>query len=527
MMALDRMATQALLRKLKEAPIGLERRREAQETPGSANGKGSSKAQARQNQLRTIPERLSDLYKANQTILSMWLKHGLDAGFSVLLMVVLFFLNVEMAVVSLLPLIPIAIEALWVAPKRRKSAAAAFKKNRETQLVLTEYLIQAETIQSLYAEEFWNRNVLQKINQTMRSGFGERFERTGAGNVQGFFGNLGSVLALFVGAHEVLEGKISFGAYLAISMLSRQVVAGCQKFLTASGEYQEATETVKVFRELAVEEETSRLQQGQTFYLEQANGELRLVNLHYRYDTDLPWVLSGLSCTVPAGLKIVLVGRSGSGKTTLIRLLQRFYQPSQGYICLDNINLLNLDLEGLRQCIGVVPQKPVLFSGTLYDNLVMGNPLANLGDILDVLKLVELDEEIMAHPKGLEAEVFPFGSNYSGGQAARLALARVLLKQPSVLVLDEALSQVEPALQVRIYQRILQLYHDKTVILVTDSLPIHQQVDAIVVMHEGRLVEAGTYRDLVQANGLYCKLFQPPPLVAATPSSSAPGASPA
>lgn len=511
---LDQIAIRVVLKKLRDAPIGLDRRKERTEKGDGKGGDnkeptGVSRSQALQNQLRMIPERFSELFKANQTIVSMLLMHVMDAIFSIILMVVLCLLSFDMAVVSLLPLIPIGIEALVTGPKRKKAAAASFKKQRENQLVLTEYLIQSETLQSIYAETFWERNILRRIQDTMREGFAERTQRIGTGNIQGFFGNLGSILALFVGAHEVLEGQISFGVYLAVNMLGRQVVTGTQKFLGAIAEFQEATETTRSFQELFAKEEATQKVQGQTFYMEQVSGELRLVNVHFRYEENLPWILKGVTFTIPAGQKIVLAGRSGSGKTTLLRLLQRFYMPNQGYICLDGINIANMDLESLRQCVGVVNQKPTLFSGTVYENLVMGNPMADLGDVIDILQVVEMEEEIMNQATGLESEVFPFGSNFSGGQTARLALARVLLKQPSLLVMDECLSQVEPAMQAKIYDRLWEWYQKATCLFVTDYLPVHQRADCIIVMHEGQIVEAGSYAELVKANGIYCKLFQP------------------
>lgn len=505
---MDRITARALLKKLMDAPIGLDRRKETQKDEKSGD-KNAPKGQLRKNQLRIIPERFADLFKTNQTIVSMFLMNGPDAIFSVILMVVLIILSPTLAIVSLFPLLPIGIEALVTGPKRKKAAAQSSKEHRDIQLLLTEYLIQAETLQAVYAEEFWKKNVFQKIQTTLKNGFQTRFERIGSGNLQGFFGNVGSVATLFIGAHEVLEGKITFGVYLAVNMLGRQVISSAQKFLSAAGEFQEAMDNVKTFQDLFAADEGFRTKNQQTFYLEQAAGDIRVVNVHFRYEGNLPWVLKGMSLHIPAGQKIVLVGPSGSGKTTILRLLQRIFTPNQRYLCLDGINTVDMDLESLRQCIGVVSQKPTLFSGTIYDNLVMGNPLANMSDILDTLQLVGMEEEIMHNPKGLEAEVYPMGANFSGGQSARLALARVLLKKPSVLILDESLSQVEPALQAQIYDRIWTQYKNATCIFVTDYMPIHQRADGILVIQDGQLVEVGTYNELMKANGLYCKLFQP------------------
>lgn len=512
MKQLDQMAMKAVLHKLRDAPIGLDRRREQTENENNdekAKAQNQSRAQKLQNQLRLIPERFADLFKANQTIVSLFLIHLPDAIFSIALMAVLFLLSPVMAAVSLMPLIPIAIESLITNPRRKKAATENYKKQREHQLMLTEYLIHSETLQSVYAESFWEKHVLKRIQDSMRDGFSERLQRVGTGNIQGFFANLGAVLALFVGAHEVLEGDITFGVYLAVNMLGRQVVSGIQKVLGAVADFQEAREVTRDFQHLFKEEETVNKVFGQSFFMESVSGEIRMVNVHFRYDAHLPEVLKGLTLTIAPGQKVVLAGRSGSGKTTFLRLLQRFYNPTHGYICLDGINVLNMNLESLRQCVGVATQKPTLFSGTVFENLVMGNPLADLGDVIDMLQLVEMEEEIMNQPKGLETEVFPFGANFSGGQTARLALARLLLKNPSILCLDECLSQVDPSHQAKIYDNIWKKYSRQTCLLVTDYMPVHQRADLILVLHQGHIVEAGTYNELVQAGGLYARMYQP------------------
>jgi ATP-binding cassette subfamily B protein len=174
---------------------------------------------------------------------------------------------------------------------------------------------------------------------------------------------------------------------------------------------------------------------------------------------------------------------------------------------LDNFNVANIELDDLRKQVGVALQKPFLYAGTIKENISLGQPSAPMREITEVATMAQLDQFLLKTPKGFDSPVTSMGNNLSGGQAARIALARVLLRKPSVLILDEALASLDQSLTGSIFSLLLEKYKKSTCIFVSDYLPLHVQSDQIIVMHEGEIVEQGTYNELVNARAYYYHLL--------------------
>lgn len=219
-------------------------------------------------------------------------------------------------------------------------------------------------------------------------------------------------------------------------------------------------------------------------------------------------MLDRVNFHIKSGQKVIITGRSGSGKTTLLRLLQRLYDPTEGYIKVDDYNLSDIELRSLREQLGVVIQKPALFHGTIRDNVALGRPESTFKEIVEASNLAELDNFLLDKKEGFDYPVLHKGVNLSGGQQARVAMARVFLKKPSILVLDEALNALEPTMKASILQKLWMGYRDKTCLFVTDFLPAHQKADLIIVLNEGRVVEQGTFKELMQNKSYYYYLHR-------------------
>lgn len=454
---------------------------------------------------RNFTERYNELTKMNQSVTSMLLVTSMDVLFSLIVVAFLLLLHPMMGTISLASLVPIVISAFWSSPRVKARALANAQDQRVCQLKLGEALQNAETIKSLSADRLLDWKLSQLMDEAQEKNFGSRLDRVGSGQIMGFFAGLGAIVTLYFGAHAVLQNEISYGVYMAINMMSRNVVGSVQRFMQAIVQFQEATDTFAQFRTLLGEEgETQR--QGQGLHLESVQGRLSAKDVYFRYQPEGRWVLDGLSVDIEPGQKVVLAGRSGAGKTTFIRLLQRLYDPTSGYLCLDGLNTREFDLGSLRQHISVALQRPALFSGSVRENIMLGNPTASNRELLEAIAMADLEEFLLRLPKGLDGEIQPMGANLSGGQAAGLALARVFLREPDILVLDEALTHLEPAAVARIFDRILEKYRQKTCLFVSDVAAIHQRADRILVLHEGQLVEDGTYDELMRLQGYYYHL---------------------
>jgi ATP-binding cassette subfamily B protein len=219
----------------------------------------------------------------------------------------------------------------------------------------------------------------------------------------------------------------------------------------------------------------------------EGRGELRLEGVHFAHEQRAGAVLSDVDACIPAGLKVAISGASGVGKSTLIDLLQRFYDPDQGRILLDGVDLRELDLFALRRCIAVVSQDIVLFRGTLAENLGYSAPDASREALEQVARLARLDSLIESLPLGLDNPLGERGQQLSGGQKQRIAIARALLQDPLILVLDEATSAVDEATEREVIAAIDQLFAGRTRILISHRPSTLAQADIAFRLEHGQL----------------------------------------
>jgi len=203
-----------------------------------------------------------------------------------------------------------------------------------------------------------------------------------------------------------------------------------------------------------------------------------------------------------------VVGQSGSGKSTLMKLLPRLYKPTEGRILIDHYDIDKVELYSLRRQIGIVPQDPLLFSGTIADNISLTNPDATSDAIVEAARLAEAHDFIMEMPAGYSSDVGERGASLSGGQRQRMAIARTLLSNPKLLVLDEATSALDYDTERRVCDNLLENLHDRTVFFITHRLSTIRRANMIVMLHQGAIVETGTHDELMALKGRYYALYR-------------------
>jgi ATP-binding cassette subfamily B protein len=237
------------------------------------------------------------------------------------------------------------------------------------------------------------------------------------------------------------------------------------------------------------------------------NRTIKFNHVNFSYNTDRN-ILSDISFTVPSGQKIAIVGPSGSGKSTIARLLFRFYDVDDGSITIDNLDIRDISQESLRQIIGIVPQDTVLFNNSIYYNIAYGNPGASEDDIIKVADMSHLTDFINSLPNGYKTLVGERGLKVSGGEKQRIAIARMLLKNPSIMVFDEATSSLDSSAEQTIVQSIRDISSNRTSVVIAHRLSTIIDADTIIVLRHGKVVEMGSHQELLSKNGIYQRLWE-------------------
>ncbi|WP_439531927.1 ABC transporter ATP-binding protein [Marinobacter adhaerens] len=318
---------------------------------------------------------------------------------------------------------------------------------------------------------------------------------------------LAGFLATFtVGGMMALEGNLNVGAYGVLVFLTQRLLWPLTGLAEVIDLFERAMASTRRILDLLAEPVHVRDEGGKAL-AEPVKGDVELDKVSFHYPSSGAGIRD-ISLTVPAGNTLALVGATGSGKSTLIKLLLRFYDPSNGQIRIDGQPIRDLSLQSLRGAIGLVSQDVYLFEGTIRENLAYGNPAASDTEIIDAAKTAEAWSFIEALPEGLNTLVGERGVRLSGGQRQRLSLARALLKNPPILVLDEATSAVDNETEAAIQRSLKRIGHNRTVIMIAHRLSTIVDADSIAVIEGGKVLEQGTHRELLDQDGAYANQWR-------------------
>ncbi|PPI83915.1 ABC transporter [Marinobacter maroccanus] len=318
---------------------------------------------------------------------------------------------------------------------------------------------------------------------------------------------LAGFLATFtVGGMMALEGSLNVGAYGVLVFLTQRLLWPLTGLAEVIDLFERAMASTRRILDLLAEPVHVRDEGGKALQ-EPVKGDVELEKVSFHYPSSGAGIRD-ISLTVPAGNTLALVGATGSGKSTLIKLLLRFYDPSNGEIRIDGQPIRDLSLKSLRSAIGLVSQDVYLFEGTIRENLAYGNPAASDAEITEAAKTAEAWSFIEALPEGLDTPVGERGVRLSGGQRQRLSLARALLKNPPILVLDEATSAVDNETEAAIQRSLKRIGHNRTVIMIAHRLSTIVDADSIAVIEGGKVLEQGTHRELLDQDGAYANQWR-------------------
>lgn len=385
------------------------------------------------------------------------------------------------------------------------------EKQMEDNAQVTSYLVETlngiETVKAFHAEDKAQAKTDKLFVKLLKSVFKGGIIMNAQQTLTSAISTIGGTVILWVGVVNVLDGNMTLGSLITFNALLAYFLDPVKNLINLQPTMQTAIVAAERLAEILDLELEKTQNESRTLAPESLNLPIRIENLDFRYGTR-KLVLENINMTINAGEKIALVGESGSGKTTLSKLLMNFYPWEKGEIFIGDYNLKDINLEALRNRIAYISQDIFLFSGTIKENLELGNEDATMADIIEACRLSKADEFINNMPLRYETMLEENGANLSGGQKQRLAIARALLKKPDILIMDEATSNLDSITEKAIEKTINSLSRNITTIIIAHRLSTIMRCDKIFVMDQGKFIEQGTHRELIARKGRYYDLWK-------------------
>ncbi len=453
-----------------------------------------------------LGSRIDELEKIREFLTGQALSTILDAIFSVIYILVMFLYSSLLTLIALI-VVPIQIAiTLLGAPLFRRQFRQAAEDNSKTKSHLVEVITSIQTVKSQNIETISRWKWQQLYSKYITRSFERTVSGTLIGQISQVLQKISQLLVLWVGATLVLKGQLTLGQLIAFRIISSYVTQPLLRLSTIWQNIQELRVSFERLGDVIDTPQESDALDKQKISMPPVEGKVSFEDVTFSFAKNNSNVLDNVNFDIQKGQFIGIVGESGSGKSTLMKLLSRLYSPNNGKVKIDGYDIDKVELYSLRRQIGIVPQDPILFSGTVMENIALTQSEASNDEIIKAAKLAEAHDFIMNLPNGYSSEVGERGSSLSGGQRQRIAIARTLLNKPRILILDEATSALDYNTERKLCDNLIRSLKNNTVFFITHRLSTIKNSDSIIVMHNGKLDEMGSHKQLMDNKGRYYAL---------------------
>ncbi len=455
-----------------------------------------------------LGSRVAELEKIRNFLTGQALTTILDSVFSIIYIIIMFIYSWLLSIVAL-TVVPVQIIITFIgAPLIRKQIRDIAQENAKTQSHLVEVLTGVQTVKAQNVENISRWKWQELYSQYISKSFQKTITSTALGESSQVLQQLSQLLVLWIGAQLVLEGQLSLGQLIAFRIISGFVTQPLLRLSTIWQNIQELRVSFERLADIIDTPEEANVAERSKLPLPNIDGLVEFKNVSFNFLKGKPNVLNNINLKIKPGDFIGVVGQSGSGKSTLMKLLPRLYKPQSGNIFIDGYDIEKVELYSLRRQIGIVPQEPLLFAGSISDNIALTDPEATNEEIVKASKTANAHEFIMGLSDGYSTQIGERGAGLSGGQKQRIAIARTLLSNPKLLIMDEATSALDYETERKVCEGIRKVCVGSSVFFITHRLSTVRNSDLIIMLHEGCIVETGTHKELMNMQGRYFALYR-------------------